>query len=808
MWISVLRVDVGAPETTSGNMAAPHNPPVTRAPPLRPGLLLSHRPSAFASSSATTPATSTATATTTPLSAECYLSPQPSAPPAEEIQPRLPVTPPSRFKRFKIFIRSANKERRKRDERARDVATARQVLAAYSRPGQVGSTPPTRRSFRLTGGAPDPGCGHAMLPMWLEESNGVTFPVHYNSVVRGTEQDSSFERRWDSLINKSKVHSSCQTQRPPGWDNLTHRNASVKKDKRSNLCPSIVIQEPSRAWPATPISHKLPAPPASVRSRAAGQQTHHSAAHEQNAFNMRRFSEQMDEMFTDDFLQIPLEPATSTSSLESESSTSEVAQLSASITDMAHQSFFTSDPPQQLSSVSYAAQETASSDVVHQLSVTQQCYSDSGDVQQLSTSSEARLSSISETRPSTSNTAHQASFRGGSGAQASSSNAGDCHMWLSSDSFFCEDFSPSDGDRRNDEEAEYPQLDSLHSPSCPSVMQTVSPSTWADREPEDETEEEEDEMQLSASSSPNRVTGNTHSFDSLLNSSDTAINTDVATLRVADAPRRQHWVQFDSIPVERWTSVTPPLVIAPSAPPAETDFSHVEAPLQPSPPPSVPSLTFRERARSSPTHAGNYSGRLIRTYSQRGCRASKRVINSVSRRMSVTEYGRLSEPQAPMYSRAAMTMQTGPGLFEETASPTEPEHPGDEEKRFQPEELNNKPMSSLKEPAAPRRVGSMRAPRMSGALLRRSLSLNSPRKESTDVPFQKLAEQRPGSFRRALGALARSFRRKSNKPDTATNENGSTTHGKQMPQAPRLPRRAAKQSYASTHDWDRPARFV
>ncbi|XP_063881555.1 uncharacterized protein LOC135111776 isoform X2 [Scylla paramamosain] len=738
MWINVLRVDVGARETSSRNMAATHIPPVTPAPSSRP-------------------------------------------------------------------------ERRKRDERAREAAAATQALVAHSRPRQVGSTPPTRRSFRLAGGAPDPGCGHAMLPLWLEESNGTTLPVHYNSVVRGTEQDSSFERRWDSLMNKSKVHSSCQTERPPGWDDVTHRNASVKKDKRSRFCPSIVIQEPSKAWPAIPVSHKLPAPPASVRSRAAAQQTHHSVAHEQNALSMRRFSEQVHEMFTDDFLQIPLEPATSTSSLGSESSTSEVAQLSASITDVAHQSSFTSDVPQHLSSISYATQEIPSSDVAHQLSstshVTQQCYSNSGDIQQLSfTSSVAQLSSvISETRPSTSSTAHQVSSRG-SDAQTSSSNAGDCHMWLSSDSFFCEDFSCSDGDRRNDEEAEYPQLDSLHSPSCPSVMQTVNSETWTVREPEEETEE--DEMQLSASSSPNRVIGNTRSFVSMSNSSDTAINREVATLRVADAPRRQHWVQFDSGPVERWTPATPPLVIAPSPPPAETDSTHVEAPLQPSPPPSVPSLSIRERPRSSPTHAGNYSGRLIRTYSQRGCRASKRVINSVSRRMSVTEYGRLPEPQAPMYSRAAMTMQTGPGLFEDTASPTEPECPRGEEKRVQPEELKNKPMSSLKEPAAPRRVGSMRAPRMSGALLRRSLSLNSPRKESIDVPFQKLTEQRPGSFRRALGALARSFRRKSNKPDMATNDNGSFTHGKQTPQAPRLPRRAARQSYSSTHEWDRPARFV
>ena len=443
--------------------------------------------------------------------------------------------------------------------------------------------------------------------------------------------------------------------------------------------------------------------------------------------------------------------------------------------------------------------------------MTQQYYLDSGDTQQLSsTSNVAQLPSVTrETRPSASNTKYQASSRGGSSAQTSSSNAGDCHMWLSSDSFFCEDFC-SDGDRRNDEEAEYPpQLDSLHSPSCPSVMQTVSSDTWIDRESEDGTEkEEEDEIQLSASPSCNRVIENTHPFVSLSNSSDTAINAETATLRVADAPRRQHWVQFDSVPVERWTPITPPLVIAPSAPPAEADFSHVEAPLQPSPPPRVPSLAIREGSRPSPTHAGNYSGRLIRTYSQRGCRASKRVINSVSRRMSVTEYGRLTEPQAPMYSRAAMTMQTGPGLFEDTTSPAELEHPGEEEKRVQPEEPKIKSMSSLKEPAAPRRVGSMRAPRMSGALLRRSLSLNSPRKESTEVPFQKLTEQRPGSFRRALGALARSFRRKSNKPDTATNENGSTTHGKQMPQAPRLPRRAARQNYASTHDWERPARFV
>lgn len=598
--------------------------------------------------------------------------------------PRINLVPPSR------------PDRRKRDERGG--GAVQQPATPRSRPSQAGSTPPSRRSFRLTGGAPDPGCGHALLPLWLEESSGTTFPATSDFVVKEEDQDSSFEKRWDSLRNKSRIHSSCPAQRSPGWDNVAQRSARVKRDKRSTFCPSIVIQEPGRAWPAATVSHKLPAPPASGRCRAAPQQPHCPAAHERSFLSMTEFSEQMDEIFSDDFLQIPLEPASSTSSLGSESSTSEGPQLSASTPDLAQQSSSTSDVTHQLSSTSSGAQQShCSSDVSHQLSST------SPVAQQLP-------SVISDAQPSTSIRPQQSPSQGSAVAEPPS-NASDCHMWLSSDSFFCEDFTCSDAARQNSDTVEHPEPDPHQSPSHPSVLQTVNPETWTASEPE----EEEREIHWSASSSPCRLSDRVHSNVSLSYSSDTSVTRDTATLRVADVQRRQHWVQFDGGPTEQWSPhVVAPLEIVPSAPPPEA-HSSPEVPLQPPPPASAPSLAIHEKPKASPTHAGNYSGRLIRTYSQRGRRASKRVINSVSRRMSLTEYGRLAESKPPMYSKAAMTMQTGPGLFEQTPENTESKRLREEEKRFQPEELNMKrPTSFLEEPVSPRRMGSMRVPRMSG----------------------------------------------------------------------------------------------
>ena len=531
---------------------------------------------------------------------------------------------------------------------------------------------------------------------------------------------------------------------------------------------------------------------------------HCFADHEQNSLSMGGSNEEVHEIFSDEFLQIPLQHASSTSSLGSESSTSDRPQFYASTPDLPQLSSSTTpDETQQLFSTSYAAEQSYSiSNVTHDpfstSHVTQQCYSISGGTQQFSsTTTQAHQSSVTnETQPSTSNMAQQSSSHD-SVVQTLSPNTSDCHMWISSDSFFCEDFTGSDASCWNDNAAEYPELAPNQSPSCLSVLQTANSEVWT------ASELEEEETQMSASSSPCRLSENMRSFVSSSYSSDPVVNSEAATLRVKDIPKRQHWVQFEGGPTKQCTpQVTAPLEIVPSAPPPDTESSSGETPLQTPAPASASNLAMREKPRSSPTH---YSGRLIRTYSQRGRRASKRVINSVSRRMSTPDYGRLPEPQPPMYSRAVMTMQTGPGLFNNTLESRDSECPREEEKQCQP------PMSSLDKPVAHCRVGSIRAPLVSTTHLRRSLSLNAPREESSGVPFQKLSEQRPGSFRRALGALTRSFRRKSsitNTPDLATNENNSVTHREQTPQAPRLPRRAARHSYPSTQDWERPAQYV
>ncbi|KAK3887841.1 hypothetical protein Pcinc_008067 [Petrolisthes cinctipes] len=308
---------------------------------------------------------------------------------------------------------------------------------------------------------------------------------------------------------------------------------------------------------------------------------------------------------------------------------------------------------------------------------------------------------------------------------------------------------------------------------------------------------------------------------------------------------REHWIQFDGgsqdqlnldILVAQGTFTPSPLSLNLQSEMPDSQASDDSAAVTPSSP-SDNCKTILSTIESGMVHSsGSYRGRLIRTYSQRGRRASKRVMNSVSRRMGQTtqEYGKVPEPKPPMYSKAAMTMQIGPGLFEQptfTCDRSEDEAGSArsvEETKVSDEGKSSSlsdtmATTSFLETARAERVGSLRMPRLSTALVRRSLSLNTPRVEQGEVPFQRLSEHQPGSFRKAisgLGALARSFRRKSNSgpkvgspdgskknnpvqasktsneiPSRETPKNVRRTEsfkggrGRQTPQAPRLPRR-------------------
>ncbi|XP_050691092.1 uncharacterized protein LOC126982864 [Eriocheir sinensis] len=781
---------------------------------------------------------------------------------------------------------SSRPERRKHDQMTEPAV---QSIRSHPRTEQYGAMLPGRRSFRLTGGAPDSGCGRAMLPVWVEELNGASVPVTTDSSNEETDQELSFEKRWDSLQNKDNI-TFCPTQRPPGWDDVNGRCLRVKKEKKTGFCPSIVIKEPDKAWSPSPVRHRLPAPPTSGRPRALTQRMSRPST-DGSSLNMGGFSKQLRDVFSDHFLKVPLQKISSPDTLESEypstlveaqliesaqqlsstsevkqssfildvleqhlptphatqesSSTSDVAQHPCAIsnevqqsnftsneTEHAHstlqeaQSSFTSNVTQPHFSSRYVTQQSSlTSDIAHQLSsstyMVQQSsskscvirnYSSTPDViQQPFTTlngSHSPSSTMDQQPPITHNVSQKSCLR-----------YNDCHMWLSSDSFLCEDFTFSDINRRYDGVKEHhgppgePHLRTCRASRLPT---TISERWTGSKEYHATSKGDEKGSSLSATPSPCRHTGSLRITTTPYASSDTGTCREASTIRIADLPQRKHWVEFENDPTKRGTPiVVAPRKIASSSLIKDDTSSSGEIPLQRTPPNSPPYMITPVHQRSSSIKAGSYSGRLIRTYSQRGCRTSKRVISSVSRRMSASDYGRLSESQPPMYSKAAMTMQSGPGLFEETPCKSEMEYPH-EEKRPHSERLKAKP--SLEEPTAPRRVGSMRLPRLPAVLLRRSSSLSSPHEKSSEVPFQRLTEQRPGSFRKIVGALARSFRRKSNtanKPGTTANQSRSTnqsvavhTNDKQTPQAPRLPRRAARQSYIISHDCERPVSYV
>lgn len=762
--------------------------------------------------------------------------------------------------------------------------TARALKTSRSHASREHSEPslPGRRSFRLTGGAPDPDCGRALLPLWLEESSGACFPVTTDSYNKETDQGLSFDRRWDSLQNNNN-NNSCPTQRPPGWEDVSNRCLRVKKNKKSNLCPSVVIKEPDKACPCTPVRHKLPAPPASGRSRPLTQSIYCSSTDE-HPLNMGGFSRQLHDVFSDHFVNFPVQqitleseyPSTSMGTqltesaqqssstledkqsfldvLQKKKSTQNVTQGSSSTSNVTNYPYavshetehsditsneteysysmphgtqysLTSSIPQQpCSSRCMIQQSSPTSHVAHQLSSSlfkvQQSFSKPCVTRKKSFTENAIQQPLTFRQRSHlfSPTGDQQSPVTVNVSQESFPNCEDCHMWLSSDSIFCENLAFSnincrgDGVKKHHEFAGEAQLRTCHATRLPSSIS----EGWRDCEKYRTTFiENEKEIALPITQSPCTQMGMpTTPYDYL----DITGCTETSTLQIADLPQRQHWVEFENGSTEQGTTmVATPCKIVPRTLTIDDSNSSGEISLKPTPPGSPLDMGTVVFQRTSPINAGNYSSRLIRTYSQRGRRASKRVISSVSRRMSASDYGKLPESRPPLYSKAAMTMQSGPGLFEETPHRTESECPREEKKRPNSESIKAKP--SLEKPTESRRVGSMRLPRLPAALLRRSASLSSPHEKSREVPIERLTEQRPGSFRKFLGVLAGSFRRKSNKinnPDTAPDQDLSDnrsvsvpdTNDKQTPHAPRLPRKAAKHSFIINHESDRPASFV
>lgn len=380
------------------------------------------------------------------------------------------------------------------------------------------------------------------------------------------------------------------------------------------------------------------------------------------------------------------------------------------------------------------------------------------------------------------------------------------HVWISSDSFFCEDFTLTDFNHLEDNKKEQQKFATEHwNPSQVPVSEG-----WMSNEKSQATSTKDDEREiaLTAMGSPSTLIW---SSTPSATPSDFTVNTETSPVCIAGLTQRQHWVKFDASPVERSpkTEVLWERVL--STPTLNDDSDSGEIPLQLTPPCSPSKVATIVKHKNNPISVNNYSGRLIRTYSQRGHRASKRIICSVSRRMSASEYGRLPESRPPMYSKAAMTMQSGPGLFEETQKKDEFQSSLEEVREPHSKEFKAKAsMPSKEKQTAPRHGGSVRVPRVPSVSLQRSASAISSHEKSSNVPFQKLTIQRPGSFRRILSALTSSFRKNSNgaiksyatanqKCSTPKDTSNNIINDQQTPQAPRLPRRATKHTYATTH---------
>lgn len=678
------------------------------------------------------------------------------------------------------------------------------------------------------------------------------------------DNTTSFETRWDSLRAKNKVHSSCHTgPRPPGWDDienssdLQHHTGSSGSD----CCPSFNV--PNFADSTT--SYQLPSSSQTHNITAGNDQPHVSLSTPSTTGNSGE----------------PVPPPTSgTTTTTKDTQLPVTPPTSSNFTNTQHSDSFTSETKKNSSPLPVVSINENQRPWGDEFSDgTHEHFTDSS-WENVHTSQTSNLnfsdSYIGERRHSIpiSSVASESALSSIASGDNVSTKIIDRHMWASSDSFFCEDFTFCN--RKGKVAVDQPR-------SYSQVLLRENQSENSD-DPSQASEDTEPSRDFSPGDTPegmtyNPVTGckevpDTPPLDRLsLGESIVGVSSDSPhrTHRERDAtedtsnshhnmdltqPGREHWIQFDGgsqdqlnldMLVARGAFIPPPLSLnLQSVTPADSHTSDESATVTPSSPGDNCKSILSMKESGVVHSSGSYRGRLIRTCSQRGRRASKRVMSSVSRRMGQTtqDYGKVPEPIPPMYSKAAMTMQTGPGLFEQptiTCDKNEGEDgyvgAGEETKASDAGKIsspaNTTASRSFLETAKAERVGSLRMPRLPTALVRRSLSLNTPRVERGEVPFQRLSENRPGSFRKAisgLGALARSFRRKSNAgPKVGNPDGGKKTNsvqneptssetqksvhragsfrggrGRQTPQAPRLPRRTITPKSVESDDPRRP----
>ncbi|XP_053642864.2 uncharacterized protein [Cherax quadricarinatus] len=625
------------------------------------------------------------------------------------------------------------------------------------------------------------------IPVVSSENNGTaTYPalgltyVEENTTI---SNDTSFETRWDSLRGKNKVYSSNQSEkRPQGWENVGREGEGCKiksaaRDKHT-FCPSFVIKEPSKDHDAD--NEKLKSiiidSPLSSRTR---RRTHRNIPqrNEENVYNFRELSKNIENITSDSNIQ---SCSISTSNVAAEPRSSFLTKTTDSVSTDRHEwtssdSFICEDfifrnrtDKEAPNSSLLGSSRSNTQDVHHTLTEKKNISS------QLETASENRANTLLSNSPDSGNLSKimpEASAIMKIALHSKQKEA---------------------GDEGHDEDT---LDDAVH--ACP-LSSTPLPVTITERETQ-------------------------------------APATDV---HVIDSICREHWTTFDgsSEHLDLYSDTYDSRSTDNSSAQdfeEESHSSNCQTPEMSAKPLSSVDDHHKNILNQEPyiiSHtSGNYRGRLVRTYSQRGRRASKRVIGSVSRRMNSTDYGKLTDPVSPIYSKAVLTMKSGPGLFQQVkpshdndiAKPESRERALEAEKEATEAVSPSRPTTSTSteksasrsflDHTLPSRVGSLRVPRLSSQLVHRSLSLNMPRVER-EVPFQRLPEHRPGSLRKAmsgLGALARSFKKKSvgevgvvSETDRVTPRPGVRRSGtfvsRQTPQAPRLPRRASSHKHVTS----------
>ncbi|XP_068218488.1 uncharacterized protein [Palaemon carinicauda] len=663
----------------------------------------------------------------------------------------------------------------------------------------------TRKPFRVSDHVTDFNTERNMLPMWLEEARGDGQIRHALKSNRseGAVSDVSFDSRWDSLNGGNKKQPPVFTVRPPGWEDVDlhgrpKRKKSIKKSP--SFCPSFTINEVPKYSLHQNLSTGIRplSPPQTSGTVVSSIKTIGSLHNTHDAFNMTEMSANVDGVISDSLLlnNEKFSMSNLAPNSASNSPTRTLSQSSASAIKDRHlwastDSFICEDfsfckgiPPdnlQEVKNLQHSPPRSFSEVLLNPQEMNEQHLTSHDETYEdidIQLNGESFAQGYSETDSAGYSVMQSSDTKGNASSHYDAGSRDEGYSGLTT---------TTDGIESQSEQT-YQEI------SFPSFK----PNGNAFRG---------DWIRFDCESSDN-VAGSSKSF-----SCDSAEST-LSRSDDIDFVPQSNFDMYDGNPSDPVNSPTSPVL-----------YRHF----------SGSTLNLVEpRLQQTPEI---YTGQLVRNYSIRGKRASKRVTRTVSQKMKPAEYGKLIEPVAPMFSKAALTMSSGPGLFEQNIPLTNKEIDNEEETQVeetikgknlelpvpikQNSNMIQKKNSSLS-PGLPNRSGSLRVPRLPSIFLRRSLSLNTPKVSRGDVPFQRLPERR-GSFRKAIsgiGAIARNFRRRPGERGQASDQlshitdkttvsvTASRLHRsgsigsslRQTPKAPRLPRRTISHRQNSSNE--------